>query len=103
MAEYWFDFEEHRSDNHAEMDPIGGAVRVYLQTFLAHNILPNVSPLNAEDLTITTMIAVLIHEDLHVEIGKEADLTGEQEHSTVYEWVYNWLIDNTGKKDSLGD
>ena len=98
MTDYFFDLDSDDSTNpHAEVDQLL-QVRVYLQTF--NDPLPHLMPQNLEKLQICMLEEVFIHEDLHVEIAKEVDTTGEQEHSTVYQWIGDWL--NCKGKDSDG-
>lgn len=89
MVDYYFDFDEYRSENHAETDPVGGGVRIFLQTF--QKALPHLYPHDLEQIIIYMLEEVFIHEQIHYEIAQEVDTTGEQEHSTIYEGISTWL------------
>lgn len=92
MTKYFFDFESTDKGSYAEADGLGGAVKIHLQEFM--DPLPHVYPYNVEELRIAVLKAVLVHEDLHVAIDEVLDTTGDQQHETVYSWVYRWLNDD---------
>lgn len=89
MTEYYFDTETKDSGIYADVDPSGGSVKFNICEFKSP--IPHVFPYNLEELQIALIKAVLVHEDIHVGIGECVDTNGEQEHSTVYEWISEWL------------
>ena len=98
MRDYFFDLDEDNPSVHAEVDALL-QVRVYLQSF--NDPLPNLIPQDLEAIQIVLLEQVLVHEDLHVEITKELDTTGDQEHSTVFQWVSDWLNGKGKESDGI--
>lgn len=91
MVDYFFTTQKPETSVYAEMDQIGGAICFYLSEFNIDNILPDIYPVNGDDIIADLFCAVAVHEDIHSEIAKEVSTTGDQEHSTVYEMIDNAL------------
>ena len=90
MTNYYFDTETKDSGVYADTDYCGNTVKFNICEF--KNPLPQIYPYNLEEVQITLIKAVLVHEDIHVAIGGAVDTDGEQEHNTVYEWIHEWLV-----------
>lgn len=93
MTDYFFSLERSPNrDCFAETDHVGGACQIYLGEFMSgfHDELYAYGDA-LDDMIIGVLKAVLIHEDLHVEICKVVDTNGGQEHDSVYEWIRDWL------------
>ena len=88
MTEYYFDMRRSpEKDRYAEYDSVGDSICIFLEEFMhIEDGLISYGEIH-DDIVIAVLKAVLIHEDIHAYINPYCDIGGDQEHSTVYEWI----------------